>query len=365
MSDDNGEMVIEELDGTSDKPAEATSNKPAEATSESPAEVMPERPTSGWLGRVLWLGPRVAEAREKTFAPGHPGFAAYDVARQICDDVVKIGETGKGSWAVLLLECAAVEMLVRASLRRAGLHSGSGPLSEADWSSARTAPSMAAAWGKLTMAQAATLAAMLGPDRDATMAELTNEDRESFAAGLHDLVMSLAEPLEFEAHRLGRALFARWSRVLCVTLALALAVGLPGRWLSKKLGRPNVALHAVVTISSQFPGQGTDHTMLVDGDPDTLGFHTLEGGQQWVVLDLGKVRKFDKIVVSNRPDGFEDRAVPLKVEVSMDNQNYTQVAERKETFDKWTAKGLHAEGRYVRLKNTMPNFFHLAEVELY
>ena len=76
-------------------------------------------------------------------------------------------------------------------------------------------------------------------------------------------------------------------------------------------------------------------------------------------------QKIKKIVVSNRPDGYEERAVPLKVEVSKDNQNYTQVAERKETFDKWTARGLNAEGRYIRMKNTPPNFFHLAEVEIY
>jgi hypothetical protein len=207
--------------------------------------------------------------------------------------------------------------------------------------------------------------AMLGPERDATMAKLDDEQRESFASGLHELVMRLAEPLEFEAHRLGRALFARWSRVLAVALVLILAVAFSGKWLNKKLGRPNLALHASVSVSSQFPGQGTDHALLVDGDPDTLGFHTLEAGQQWVVLDLGKVQKFDKIVVYNRPDGYEDRAVPLKVEVSTDGQNYTQVIERKETFDKWTGKGLKAEGRYVRLKNNAGNFFHLAEVELY
>jgi hypothetical protein len=140
---------------------------------------------------------------------------------------------------------------------------------------------------------------------------------------------------------------------------------LGGRWLSKKLDGPNLALHAAVTTSSQFPGQGTDHTLLVDGDPDTLGFHTLEGAQQWVVIDLGKICKIKKIVVYNRSDGYEERAVPLKVEVSKDNQNYTQVAERKETFDKWTARRLHAEARYIRMKNTPPNFFHLGEVEVY
>jgi len=362
MSDDNDQIVIEDLAGTSGKPAGA-SDKPV-GEPEKPAGE-PEKPASSWFGRLLWLGPRVAEARAKTFSPGHPGFLAYDVARQICDDVVKIGETGKGSWAVLLLDCAAVELLVRAHLERAGLVTGTAPLGEADWANARTLPSMEAAWGKLRVDQAAVLTAMLGPDRDTTLATLSDEERESFAPGLHDLVMRLAEPLEFEAHRLGRALFARWSRVLAVVLVLALVAGFGGRWLGKKLGRPNLAFHAAVTTSSQFPGQGTDHTLLVDGDPDTLGFHTMDGGQQWVVIDLGKVYKFDKIVLYNRPDGFEERAVPLKVEVSKDNQNFTQVAERKETFDKWTAKGLKAEARYVRLKNTPPNFFHLAEVEIY
>ena len=164
---------------------------------------------------------------------------------------------------------------------------------------------------------------------------------------------------------MGRALFARWSRVIVVALVLLAGAGLGGKWLAKKLGKPNIALHAAVTVSSQFPGQGTDHALLVDGDPDTLGFHTMDGGQQWVIIDLGKVRKFDKIVVYNRPDGFEERAVPLKIEVSNDNQNYKQIAERKESFDKWTVKGLKAQGRYVRLKNTPPNFFHLGEVEIY
>jgi hypothetical protein len=341
MSDDNSEIV---------------SGQTTEAKS---------KPASSWLGRVLWLGPRVAEARENTFGPGQPGFAWYDVARQICDDVVKIGETGKASWAVLLLDTTAVELLTRAHLARSGLLTGSGPLGPNDWENTRKIPVVEDAWGKLAAEHVATLMAMFGPDRDATIAKLAGEERDSFAMGLHDLVMRLAEPLEIEANRLGRALFARWSRVLAVGLVLVLAVGFSGKWLSKKLGGPNIALHAAVTISSQFPGQGVDHTLLVDGDPDTLGFHTMDGGQQWVVIDLGKVRKFNKIVVYNRPDGYEERAVPLKVEVSKDNVNYAQVAERKETFEKWTAKDLHAEGRYVRLRNTTPNFFHLAEVELY
>jgi hypothetical protein len=353
------------MDSAKSAPAPEPSVGVSELPAQTEAAAAPAESRSSWLGRVLWLGPRVAEARQKSFSAGQPGFAAYDVARQICDDVVKIGETGKGSWAVLLLDCTAVELLVRAHLEHAGEAPASGPLGEADWAKARALPGLADAWGKLTQENSMTLTAMLGHERDATMAKMTDEGRETFASGLHDLVMRLAEPLELEAHRLGRALFSRWSRILVVAVVLTLAVIFSAKWLDKKFGKPNIALGATVTISSQFPGQGTDHALLVDGDPDTLGFHTLEHGQNWVVLDLGKVKKFDKIVVYNRPDGYEDRAVPLKVEVSKDGQNYTQIAERKETFDKWTQKGLHAEARYVRLKNNPGQFFHLAEVELY
>jgi hypothetical protein len=341
MSDDNGEKVTEA--------------QPAVSAKSGP----------GVFGRLLWLSERVADARENTFRPGQPGYASFDIARQICDDVVKIGETGKGSWAVLLLDCTAVEMLVRAHLEHAGLLSSAGPLSPADWDKVRDVPAMEAAWGKLAVAHAETLKALLGPERDATLAKLEGEDRESFAIGLHDLVMRLAEPLENESNRLGRALFARWSRMAVLAVAVLVIAGLTGNWIAKKIQGPNLALHRPVTVSSQYPGQGTDHSLLVDGNHDNLGFHTNSGGQQWAIIDLGQVRKIHKVVVYNRADGYEERAVPLKVEVSNDNKTYKQIAERKETFDKWTAKGLGAEGRYVKLENTPPNFFHLAEVEVY
>jgi hypothetical protein len=217
----------------------------------------------------------------------------------------------------------------------------------------------------LTPAQLAILIRACGPERDATLSHLSDGERDSFATALHDFVMRLLEPLEIEANRLGRALFARWSRVLIVAIVFAVGLGFLGKWVNAKVVGPNIALHCPVTVSSQFAGQGTDHTLLVDGDPDTLGFHTQDGGQQWVVIDLGKVRKINRIVVYNRADGYEERAVPIKIEVSDDNQNYKQIAERKENFDKWTVKRLRASGRYVRLKNTPPNYFHLGEVEIY
>jgi hypothetical protein len=206
---------------------------------------------------------------------------------------------------------------------------------------------------------------LLGPGRDATLARLTEEDRESFAIALHGLAVGLSAPLECEAGHLGSALFARWLRVTVAVLLLAGLFGVVGAWLDKKYGKPNLAFHRPVTVSSQFATEGTDHRLLVDGDRDNLGFHTESNGQQWVVIDLGAVRKFDKVVVYNRSDCCQERAVPLRLEVSKDNQKFTFLRQWQDVSDKWTAKGLQAEGRYVRLLNTPPNFFHLAEIEIY
>jgi hypothetical protein len=315
------------------------------------------------LSRFVWIGSRVAEARETTFGPGKPGFAWFDVARRLCDDIV--GIAGKSNLAVVLLECDQVSLLVRAHLEREGALSGTGPIGDGDWASALRIPVVGQAFAKLTSAQISTLKALLGPGRDAILAGLIGEDLESFASAVHGVASGLSEPLECEAARLGFALWGRWIRVIVTALLLALLFGTPVIWLHKKQAKPNLALHRPVIVSSQYPLEGKDHSLLVDGDFDNLGFHTESAGQQWVVIDLGSVRKFDEVVVYNRADGFQERAVPLRLEVSSDNKNFTLLREQRETFYTWSAKGLRAEGRYVRLLNTPPNFFHLAEVEIY
>jgi hypothetical protein len=321
------------------------------------------KPGSSWFDRVLWLGPRVAEARAATFRPGQPGFDLYDIARQIRDETSRIARAGRGTWVVLLFDCVAVELLVRAHLARADQSAGTAPLGEADWARVQQLPRLEAAWGKFSSAHMPTLMAVAGADRVATVARLADEERKSFAHHLHELVQDLTEPLEFEANRLGWAIFSRWSRMALAALLLAAVFAYAAARVHAKT-HPNLALGRPVTASS-LNGYGPDPNLLTDGITDAIAFHTNGGEQQWVVIDLGEVKKFDKIVVYNRPGCCAERAVPLKVEVSNDNQNYRQIAERIETFNKWAANNLNAEGRYVRLKNTPPNFFHLAEVEIY
>lgn len=336
-----------------------TTSKMNNGLSSTPKPVSSDNP----LRRFLWLDERVAQARRELFDLSSPGFSEYDAARRASDGVAQIGESGQSSWAVLLLERDIASLLVRAHAAREQIGISSGPLSQTDWELARNVKIIQEAWNNLSAVQLSALVASMGPDGDRSMANLSVDQRKTFAIGLHNFVTTIVEPLEIEANRLGRALFARFTRVSIAAVLVIVIVGLLGNWISSRFERPNIALHRPVDVSSQYPGEGVDHTLLVDGDRSNMGFHTLcEGG--WVIIDLGSVRKFDKIIVSNRSD-YQERAVPLFVEVSKDRQSFRQIAQKKEVFDKWEASGLAAEGRYIRLKNAPPNCFHLNEVEVY
>jgi hypothetical protein len=105
--------------------------------------------------------------------------------------------------------------------------------------------------------------------------------------------------------------------------------------------------------------------LLVDGDPYTLGCHTEWGPNQFVTVDLGAPHAIQRVVVTNRRDCCQERAVPLLLEVSDDGRAFRPIAERQEPFRVWTASGLGAHGRYVQLRLAAPNILHLSEVEVY
>jgi len=146
-----------------------------------------------------------------------------------------------------------------------------------------------------------------------------------------------------------------------VFVAMSLAFG----WFLDHSGNVNLALDRPVTVSTQITTIGTDHHQLVDGDHTNLGFHTDNLPNQFAVIDLGSTKKFDKVVVYNRKDCCQERAIPLVIEVSDDGAHYQKLAERDEQFDVWAATKLRGKGRYVRLRLLSANPFHLSEVEIY
>ncbi|MEW9799429.1 discoidin domain-containing protein [Alteromonas sp. CYL-A6] len=59
------------------------------------------------------------------------------------------------------------------------------------------------------------------------------------------------------------------------------------------------------------------------------GFHTQREKNPWLVVDLKTIRNLDKIVVYNREGTYFTRALSLKIEVSKDLRNWTEV------YDNW------------------------------
>ena len=53
------------------------------------------------------------------------------------------------------------------------------------------------------------------------------------------------------------------------------------------------------------------------------------------------------------------------IEISQDDKQFRQVAERKQQFDKWKANFPPTNARYVRLTDLNAAAFHLSEVEIY
>jgi hypothetical protein len=332
----------------------------------TPATTDGRKNESSWLRRFFWLDERVTEAKKASFGPNSPGFSEFEMAKQVHAGVVQIGETGESNGAVLMLERIEVLALSQSHLLHAGLPCvGRAHLTEADFEKLRTLPRFLEVWNELSIAQQNALTVALGPDAERGVIGLDAKNRRYLASGLRKLSSVLTDPLEFEANRVGRVLFIRWARIgAAAVAALGLVLSMYGAY-AKATAKPNLALHRPVTISSQFPGEGTDHSLLVDGDTTNLGFHTGAGPNQFCTIDLGSVKAISKVVVTNRADCCQERAVPLNLEVSVDGVNYRKVAERRDLFDSWSAENLNTKARYVKLTLGSSNFLHLSEVEVY
>ncbi len=103
--------------------------------------------------------------------------------------------------------------------------------------------------------------------------------------------------------------FARWSRVTVAVLVLAVFCrrrNLAGQGIRQAQYRAALPGYCQQPISLG----GKDHSLLVDGDREDLGFHTGSGGQQWVVIDLGWTGSSTRWSCTTAPMAIK-RAVPL------------------------------------------------------
>ncbi len=347
-------------------PATVETSSVASATptaQEVAAVASPPRPSA--LRRFFWMDEQLSAAKKRGYGAGQPGYSEYSLARQAQAGVLQIGESGESSLAVLLLQTEAVRLLFRAHCLRADLAPPSPSLDEADLERLRQVACIREALEGLTQAQQASLLQLLRVNGEAGLAELEPKQRRVLASAVKTLLVAIIEPLEHDESKVGRVLFARFARIAAALVMVGGVVAIIFSLIAGQMSKPNIALKKKVTTSSLFASAGRDTRLLVDGDTTNLGFHTECRPNQTVTVDLGVLHSISSVVVYNRADCCQERAIPLILEVSSDNQKFEKVKEQREQFDKWVVDDIDKKARYVRITNTSNNCFHLSELEVY
>jgi hypothetical protein len=176
---------------------------------------------------------------------------------------------------------------------------------------------------------------------------------------VHALIRFKLEP----ATRVGRLLLQR--AVRCIGFLLVLAGVVTGVVLGVERatrkpdlvpGKPWRASSSLETCKPAEHYCASAHT--------DIFFHTLEEQEPWVEFDLGSPVSFSVVEVTNRSDCCPDRAIPLVVEVSNDQNTWREVARRKEAFSDWRAKFSPQKARYVRLRALRRTLLHLEKVSV-
>lgn len=117
------------------------------------------------------------------------------------------------------------------------------------------------------------------------------------------------------------------------------------------------------TASSSHRGSASKGT-LRDGHA-AFFFHTTEEQGPFVEIDLERTRMIQRVVVTNRKDCCEARALPLVLEASEDRKHWKQLARREQPFTRWHASLNPTPARWLRLSVPRVTWLHLQDVAVY
>ena len=324
------------------------------------------RPTSSVYRAVkgfFWMDEQMAKAAREGFGPGQAGWEEFALARAAANDAATLGETGEGLGSAVLLVRSAIALLVRAHLRRQGIEVSPTASAIDCWKQFLELPSSEAISLDLSPNQRTLFTAIMATQGEEYLAQQSEEHRKFAVRTMLELAQKLAEPFELGVNRVPRVQVGRWARISGAAVILLLILGYT--W-QKVTYRPNVALHKHVTIETAQPTWTKDPNQLVDGNRTEMAFHTIEGPNQNATIDLGAPYRISRVVVYNRMECCQERAVPLRIDVSEDGKQFKKVAQRDEVFmEDWKANFSPVKARYVRLTDLSTTYFHLSEVEVY
>ncbi len=120
-------------------------------------------------------------------------------------------------------------------------------------------------------------------------------------------------------------------------------------------GKPWRASSAIAGMSSSGILESTDAPFF---------FHTNSEANPSVTIDID-LHSIHKVVVTNRRDCCQDRAIPLLIETMAPGGTWRTVAQRDEPFTEWVATFPRVSANQVRVRATRTTLFHLAEIKVY
>jgi hypothetical protein len=158
-----------------------------------------------------------------------------------------------------------------------------------------------------------------------------------------------------------------WPLIARVCVAVSVAWGLLALYRDSGLAHPNVARGKPATSSSR--AFGTEPSGAVDGNRyGQLGFHSAEEDGPWLVIDLERRTRLDRISVFGRADCCFEQSLPLVVEASDDGVSFRTIAERAAPFSQYQPWVLRPRtppiGRFLRLRTKRRSFLVVSEVEV-
>ncbi len=165
---------------------------------------------------------------------------------------------------------------------------------------------------------------------------------------------ALYEDVARPRRRFRLAVALRWFRVAALAAA-TLTIGF--------------AIRAVILGPNLAAGRPLRTSSLLAGCPGEAGcadllFHTNLENNPWVEFDLGAVARIHVVEVRNRADCCQERAVPLIVEVSVNDHTWKEVARRDREFSTWKATFPRTRARYVKLSVPRSTMLHLSDVAI-
>lgn len=191
----------------------------------------------------------------------------------------------------------------------------------------------------------------------AAVAGLSDREKAAEIAIAHPLLGAALLDLDLPRRARQRLFVRRAVRCLALLTALAGVAVL----VVKRNEPPSLLKGRPYKTSSVYSGFSPE-TGKSNGSPTKIFFHTDEESRPSIEFDLGKVEKVHRVRVKNRSDCCGERAVPLRVEVSIDRSSWTKVFAQKEQFDVIDRSFSPVDARYLRLVVAKTTSLHLEEV---